>query len=179
MYLWTTLGSSFFLVSLIIFPQSIPLVAFSSSSSQPTNDTFSFQVNRSQAYYLGPLPPYDAHGLLYFDWNVSLYPSINATGVIQFSQNSLNWSNLVTFSIVRGESVGRQTIDSSWAEPGENYLRAVVNLAVSTERTLSVVVNYGATLVELVSIIIAVPLLTIGFFVALRLGRVRARISTQ
>ena len=75
--------------------------------------------------------------------------------------------------------MGRQTIDSSWAEPGENYLRAVVNLAVSTERTLSVVVNYGATLVELVSIIIAVPLLTIGFFVALRLGRVRARISTQ
>jgi hypothetical protein len=178
MYLWTTLGSYLFLATLIMFPQLIPSIASSNPSSQLISDTFSFQVNRSQAYYLGPLPPYDAHGLLYFDWNVLLYPNTNGTGVIQFSQNNLNWSNLAAFSIVRGESSGRQSIDSTWAKPGENYLRAAFNVSVSAERALLIVVNYGATLIELVSITIAVPLLVIGFFVALRLGRIRSRAST-
>src|SRR5207245_8718054 len=108
--------------------------------------SISFYATRSQAYYVADIPAPHGANLLSFDWNVSVSPVSTGTGSVQFSHNNSTWSNLVSFELTAGEAQGRQAIDSSWAAPGANYLRAAFSQSLSHVTSLEVVANYGINL---------------------------------
>jgi len=88
--------------------------------------------------------------------------------VLQFSQNLSDWSNLVYFQVVQGEAGGRQSIDSSWARAGQNYLRAILNQSQAPIARLSIFTNYSTTLIEILSPFIGVPIVAVVLFEARR-----------
>jgi|SRR5712692_7957242 len=136
--------------------------------SQPSTGTRSLLLNRNQAYYLGSIPPPASNPILWLVWNASFPNEVSGTGVLQFSQNTSDWSNLVVFQIVQGEAGGRQSIDSSWARAGQNYLRAILNQLQTPIAQLSIITNYSATVIEILSLTIGIPLVAVALFEARR-----------
>src|SRR2546428_8271552 len=92
-------------------------------------------------------------------------------GVLQFSQNISGWSNLVYFQIVQGEAGGRQSIDSSWARAGQNYLRAALNQSQTPIAQLAIFTNYSTTVIEILSLFVGVPIVAVVLFEARRKRR--------
>jgi hypothetical protein len=106
--------------------------------------------------------------MLWLVWNASFPNEASGVGVLQFSQNTSDWSNLVVFQIVQGEAGGRQSIDSSWARAGQNYLRAILNQSQTPIAQLSIFTDYSATVIEIVSLTIGIPLVAVVVFEARR-----------
>ena len=130
---------------------SANIASMSPLSSSPVT----YVMTRSEAYYLEAIPPPNGPNLLAFDWNVSVsYPG-TGFGSIQFSHDNSTWSNLKSFFLVVGEAQGKQTVDSSWAQPDTNYLRASYNQSSSEVLILKVFVNYSSTILLILSPFIA------------------------
>jgi|SRR5436853_3895428 len=128
------------------------LVISSSTSMSPLSSSpITYVMSRNEAYYMAAIPAAKGANLLGFDWNVSLSHPGTGQGSIQFSQDNSTWSNLVSYYLVLGEAQGKQAIDSSWASPGTNYLRASYNQSSSDVLTLKVFVNYASTLLLILS----------------------------
>ena len=145
------LGVCFAVLVLIVTPHDIGKAQTSTSMDSPSSLSIIFSATRSQAYYLSAVPAPHGSNLLSFTWNISIFPASNGAGSVQFSQNNVTWSNLVSFNLAQGLAQGRQEIDSSWAAPGRNYLRASYNQSFSEIRTLDVFVNYDTTLLLVLS----------------------------
>ncbi|OLD03122.1 hypothetical protein AUG19_01845 [archaeon 13_1_20CM_2_54_9] len=120
-------------------------------SLQATSGSVTLEISRDAAYYLEAIPAPRSQTELWFDWTVTAPNASNGTGMIEFSRDNVNWSNLVSFPFVSGQATGRQFIDSSWARPGQNYLRASDNKAYSTGLTIVVYVNYYEALLLILS----------------------------
>jgi len=124
-----------------------------------------FSMSTTQVYYLAGIPP-SGSSILSFDWNISASSLPDGKGSIQFSHDNFTWSNLVPFSLTGGETYGRQPIDSSWASPGTNYLRASYLVSGinfhSQVLTLRIVENYAASLTLMTSPVIISVVLYVG-----------------
>jgi hypothetical protein len=118
--------------------------------TSPTPTTLNLAISRSAAYYLGSIPAPDSSDLLSLNWTASVSDLSNGKGSIQSSHENATWSNLESFDFVSGAAQGKQTIDSSWAWPGTNYLRVSYwdsgNLYVSNVLTLKVSIDYATTM---------------------------------
>ena len=142
---------SFVLLTLIAMTFGVAYAPQAVSMTSLSQETISFSTTRSQAYYLAAIPAPHGANLLSFDWNVSVTGASNGTGSVQFSHNNSTWSNLASFELAAGGAEGRQGIDSSWAAPGANYLRAAFNRSLSHVLNLEVVVNYDMNLLVILS----------------------------
>jgi hypothetical protein len=103
-------------------------------------------MSRSAAYYLAGIPSPGSKGMLWFDFTVDASTPVSGTGVILFSHDGVGWSNLQEIQYHNGTASGRQTIDSTWAVSGGNYLKASFNQTLSNSQVLTVFVNYASTL---------------------------------
>src|SRR2546428_176158 len=132
--------------------------------SQPSTGTRSLLLNRNQAYYLGSIPPPASSLMLWLIWNASFPTVSSGMGLLQFSQNGSDWSNLVSFQVVQGEAGGRQSIDSSWARMGQNYLRAILDGLQTPIAQLSIFTDYSIALLEILSPFIGAPIVVLVLF---------------
>ena len=128
--------------------------------TSPTPTTLNLAISRSSAYYLGSIPAPESSNLLLLNWTASVSDFSNGHGSIQSSHENATWSNLESFDFISGVAQGRQTIDSSWAWPGANYLRVSYwdsgTLYFSNVLTLKVSINYATTMLLTLSPFVAV-----------------------
>jgi hypothetical protein len=147
------------------------------ADSQQPSSTIDLAINRNAAYYLGEIPGPGEPGLLWFGWTVSLSSTNNVNVTIQFSHNSILWNNIVTFTVVNGTSRGQQNIDSSWAQPGENYLRVAYNQSFSQQTNLTVYTDYSQTLLQVLVAVLAIPIPLLVVSVGRRWRQWRKKLS--
>jgi len=147
----SAISASLLLLTVISLDYSNMIFQQGVASLQATSGSITLEISRDAAYYLEAIPAPRSQSELWFDWTVTAPNASNGTGMIEFSLDNVNWSNLVNFPFVSGRAIGRQFIDSSWARPGQNYLRASYNQAYSTGLTIVVYVNYYEQLLLILS----------------------------
>ena len=142
---------------------TLGICSTSTVKAESNSKPITLVMSRSEAYYLGNIPPQNTPNILSLDWNVSLSNLSNVTASIQFSHNKSTWSNLNTFELFSGEAQGRQPIDAGWAVPGVNYLRVSCwvsgNQLLSSVLKLEVFENYGSVVLLVFSPFVVVPVL--------------------
>src|SRR2546427_10111428 len=89
--------------------------------SQPSTGTRSLLLNRNQAYYLGSIPPPASSLMLWLIWNASFPTVSSGMGLLQFSQNGSDWSNLVSFRSYRV----RLAVGSPSTHLGQEWARTI------------------------------------------------------
>jgi hypothetical protein len=156
-------------IALMLILHGVSRADASSGSSSIT-----LELNRTEVYYLGRLPGPDADVLLWFDWTVRT-STPESEGSIQFSHDGRVWSNLVLIVTSQGVANGRQPIDSSWATPGQNFLRATIGPAFSQMVSFTVFVNYEVQILQWVFPILAGFALVLPLYFVRRVHRRKSK----
>src|SRR5439155_4890403 len=167
------------LIALMVQSSSSPVIIYYQATMSPLgSSSISYVMSRGEAYYVTAIPAPDGPNLLRFDWNVSVSYTGTGQGSIQFSHDNSTWSNLASYYLVLGEAQGKQSIDSSWALSGTNYLRASYNQSFSEISILKVYVNYAFTILAVLSPFISVGIVGASIYFVRKRDRQSVALTT-